>query len=232
MNCADYRDALSARVDGELAMSEAEALERHLKLCAACCCWAEAVEALARWSNIAAREPAPDLSQSILSALDDRAHRRRVAGRPARAATPATLGARRTAWLESPTGVSRLGLVLVGLIQLCYAVPGLLLGDDAGAPVHIAREQGSWGAALAVALLVAAWRPHHVEGLLPFVGALAIGLAATAVIDIAAGDTSSVREVSHAAAIIALGLLWSLRATTSRSYIGSWSRRVAPTSSA
>ena len=73
--------------------------------------------------------------------------------------------------------MSRLGLVLVGLIQLCYAIPGLVLGDDAGAPVHIAREQGSWAAALAVALLVAAWRPHHVEGLLPFVAALAVGLA-------------------------------------------------------
>jgi predicted anti-sigma-YlaC factor YlaD len=174
-----------------------------------------AVDAVAHWSALATPEEAPDLSQPILGALDDQARRRRsVGGRPVgqTLATPAGHH-RRIGWLESPLGVSRLGLVLVGLVQLCYAIPGLV-GDDAGAPVHIAREQGSWGFALAFALLAAAWRPHLVDGLLPFVAALAVGLATTAALDIAAGNTSSVREVSHIAAIIGLGLLWSIHRMT------------------
>jgi predicted anti-sigma-YlaC factor YlaD len=211
MTCAHCRDALSARADGELPAAEAEALNHHLAGCAACRWWEVAVDAVAHWSALATPEPAPDLSQSILRSLDDQADRRRaVAGRPAQvSANRPVPGGRRAAWLQSPLGVSRLGLVLVGLVQLCYAIPGLI-GDDSGAPVHIAREQGSWGLALAFALLVAAWRPHLVDGLLPFVAALAVGLATTAALDIAAGNTSSIREVSHVAAIIGLGLLWSI----------------------
>jgi predicted anti-sigma-YlaC factor YlaD len=211
MTCAQCRDALSARADGHLSASESETMNQHLAGCPACRWWAVAVDAIARWSAMATPEPAPDLSHSILGALDDQAHRRRsVASRLAEhTSTPPAGHGRRVAWLESPLGVSRMGLVLVGLIQLCYAIPGFA-GDDAGAPVHIAREQGSWGLALAFALLVAAWRPRLVDGLLPFVAALALGLATTAALDIAAGNTSSIREVSHIAAIIGLGLLWSI----------------------
>jgi predicted anti-sigma-YlaC factor YlaD len=215
MTCAHCRDALSARADGQLSVRENESLNRHLAGCAACRWWAVAVDAVARWSALATPEEAPDLSQPILGALDDQARRRGVVeGRTAEQPSARPAGHdHRVGWLESPLGVSRLGLVLVGLVQLCYAVPGLT-GDDAGAPVHIAREQGSWGFALAFALLVAAWRPHLVDGLLPFVAALAIGLATTAALDIAAGNTSSVREVSHIAAIIGLGLLWAIHRTT------------------
>ena len=215
MICADCRDALSARADGELFASETEAVNQHLAQCAACRWWAVAVDALARWSQLAAAEPAPDLSGSILRALDDQADRRQAMAGPTPEAPTRTRPrrARRAAWLESPMGVSRLGLVLVGLVQLCYAIPGLA-GHDGGASVHIAREQGSWMLALAFALLVAAWRPGHVDGLVPFVAALAVGLATTAALDIAAGNTSSVREVSHLAAIMGLALLWSIRSMT------------------
>jgi predicted anti-sigma-YlaC factor YlaD len=229
MTCAQYRDALSARADGQLPASESETLNQHLVGCPACRWWAVAVDAVARWSALATPEPAPDLSQSILGALDDQAQRcRSVAGRLAdQTSTPSVSHGRRVAWLESPLGVSRMGLVLVGLIQLCYAIPGLA-GDDAGAPVHIAREQGSWGLALAFALLVAAWRPRLVDGLLPFVAALAVGLATTAALDIAAGNTSSIREVSHIAAIIGLGLLWSIHWMTGLSATHRQHRLSAP----
>jgi predicted anti-sigma-YlaC factor YlaD len=231
MICADCRDALSARADDELALAETEAVDRHLGKCAACRWWAVAVDAMARWSQLAAAEAAPDLSGSILAAVDDQADRRRaVAGRiPAAAALAGPGRDHRAAWLDSPMGVSRLGLVLVGLVQLCYAIPGLA-GDDSGAPVHIAREQGSWMLALAFALLVAAWRPSHVEGLVPFVAALAVGLATTAVLDIAAGNTSSVREVSHLAAIIGLGLLWAIRSMARHG--GTWRDRPSVPSTA
>ncbi len=75
----------------------------------------------------------------------------------------------------SPVGIARLGLLMVGVAQLCLAVPALL-GDDAGASIHIAHEQGSWFLALAVGLLVVAWRPWRAAAILPFVAALVVGL--------------------------------------------------------
>jgi hypothetical protein len=69
-----------------------------------------------------------------------------------------------------------------------------------------------------------------VEGLVPFVAALAAGLASTAVLDIVAGNTSSVREVSHLAAVIGLGLLWSIRSMSRHG--GTWRDRASVTSTA
>ena len=39
-------------------------------------------------------------------------------------------------------------LLVVALTQLLIALPALVLGDEAGTTVHLARELGSWDAAL------------------------------------------------------------------------------------
>ena len=96
---------------------------------------------------------------------------------------------------------------MVAALQLCSAVPALL-GDDAGASVHIAHEQGSWELALAVGLLVVVWRPVRAAAMLPLVGALAAGLALTMALDIAAGRTQAAAEAPHGLAFLGLGLLW------------------------
>ena len=67
---------------------------------------------------------------------------------------------------------ARWALFVVALTQLVLAAPALLLGEDAGATVHVARELGSFDVALAVGLLVAAWQPARAWGLLPVIAAL------------------------------------------------------------
>jgi predicted anti-sigma-YlaC factor YlaD len=193
MDCTFYREAVSARIDGEDGGVEAAALDAHLAACRSCRQWAEAAVRVTRAARVAPAGQVPDLSGPIMAALAEQPRR------PPRA--PAASG--------SPLGVARLGLALVAVAQLCLAVPALL-GDDAGATIHIAHEQGSWFLALAVGLLVVAWRPARASALLPFMVVLAAGLALTMAVDIAAGRTQAAAEAPHGLAFLGVGLLWVL----------------------
>lgn len=103
---------------------------------------------------------------------------------------------------------ARWALFVVALTQLVLAAPALLLGEDTGATVHVARELGSFDVALAVGLLVAAWQPARAWGLLPVVAALALVMGGTAVLDVARGTASSVGEVHHVLDLAGVALLW------------------------
>jgi predicted anti-sigma-YlaC factor YlaD len=145
-----------------------------------------------RAARVVPADPVPDLTVAIMSSLVAVAHQ--APQRP-------------PAEVASAVGVARFGLFMVGVFQLCLAVPALL-GDDAGAPVHIAHEQGSWALALAVGLLVVAWRPSQAAAMLPLVAALVLGLGVTMAVDIAAGRTQAAVEAPHGLAFLGLGLLW------------------------
>ncbi len=88
------------------------------------------------------------------------------------------------------------------------AVPALVLGEDSGATVHVARELGSFDVALAVGLLVAAWQPARAWGLLPVAMALAFVMAGTAVLDLADGRADTLGEAHHLLDVAGVALLW------------------------
>jgi predicted anti-sigma-YlaC factor YlaD len=192
MDCAFYREAISARIDGEGSGLEAAALDRHLAGCPGCRAWAAAASHVTRAARIAPADAVPDLTGSIMAAVAVRQPKLRLA--PTQA---------------SPVGIARLGLLMVGLAQLCLAVPALL-GDDGGAPIHVAHEQGSWFLALAVGLLVVAWRPARAAATLPIMAALVVALGSTMALDIGAGRTQAAAEAPHGLAILGLGFLWVL----------------------
>jgi predicted anti-sigma-YlaC factor YlaD len=101
-------------------------------------------------------------------------------------------------------------LVAVGLIDLALAVPALILGEDGGAPIHVAHHAGSMSAALAIGLLYAAIRPVRAFGLLPIAGALAGCMVFTAVLDLADGRVAAAGEAHHLLDVAGLVLLWVL----------------------
>jgi predicted anti-sigma-YlaC factor YlaD len=206
MDCAFYREAISAGIDGEDAGLESTAVEAHLAGCPACRRWARSASLVTRAARVAPAERVPDLTTAIMAAVPARRREPRLPLRPHILRRP---GWRTPVGPESPLGVVRLALVLVGLAQVCLAVPGFL-GDDAGAPVHIAHEQGVWALALAVGLLMVAWRPRNAAALLPFMAVLAGGLALTMAADIAAGRTQAAAEAPHGLAFLGVGLLWVL----------------------
>lgn len=182
MECAKWREALSARVDDELADVESQALDAHLRACADCAEHAERLAALTRATRLQAAGRVPDLTPQILA---------RLHGEPSPAQRQAGLRA----------GLGGLAAVLIAL-----ALPDLLGGGQA----HAVREVASWHVALAVGFVAAAWRPVWALGLVPVLTAATIGMALTAGLDVAGGHTSLLGEVPHAVKIVGLGVLWEL----------------------
>jgi predicted anti-sigma-YlaC factor YlaD len=181
MPCLSFREAISARLDGEpLGMSSRE-LDDHLGACAACGAWAQDAARVTRRARVAPAPPVPDLTAAVLAALP-----RELPG--AAAAARARL---------ADTAL-RLALMAVGVAQAGLAWPVLASGAGAmSAPVHMAHETGAWNLAVAAAFLaVAAW-PRLAAGALPFLGSFSALLVSVTLADLAAGHVHADRAVAH-----------------------------------
>jgi predicted anti-sigma-YlaC factor YlaD len=182
--CARAREHLSAELDGYAATPEPD-VARHLETCVPCASWLRAASAVTRSVRVAPADEVPDLTEPLLVAF-----------------RAATAGAR----TRTGRGL-RWALAFVALAQLAIAVPSLVFGNDAGAPVHVAHELGSWDIALAVGFLYAARRPVRAFGLLPLVGTLVGLLLGTSLLDLTSGRTATVAELPHVLAIVGFALL-------------------------
>lgn len=192
MECSKAREALSAVLDGEPALTPGAELTAHLRECMACRRFLDRARALDVLTYAAQRET-PDLSTAVLEAARAQRHRP-------------------DPWITS----LRIGLVAVAIAQLALAVPGLIYGTDEGAPIHIAHEVGAWDLALAVGFLFAAWRPLRAIGLLPFAAVLSGGLILTAIVDVAHGRAIALTESTHLLELIGTALLYLLMAPRTR----------------
>jgi predicted anti-sigma-YlaC factor YlaD len=195
MRCDLAREALSARLDGELPQLDDAALDAHLQSCVACQSHASALAGLHRSMRVRAAEPVPDLTRLIMAAAADRLPPAGTAARPG------------VEW-------ARYSLFTVAMTQLILALPLLLLERDSGSALHTTRELGAFSLALAVGMLVAAWQPERAGGLLPMAAALAAGLVATAAADVITGHSPILGEAPHLLELVGVVLLWRLAATS------------------
>ena len=168
----------------------AATVRRHLAGCPTCRAFRAEALALQREVRVRPATPTPDLTSQVMFAI-----------------------ARERSEPASARQGLRLSLVLIGLVQLGLSLPALLLGSDAGLPVHQARHLGSFGVALAVGLLVAAWRPQGIRGLLPLATALVVCLVGSAIADVATGHAAASSEVTHVVEVAGLLSLWLLDRT-------------------
>jgi predicted anti-sigma-YlaC factor YlaD len=184
MRCDQSRDLLSARLDDEASDDELAVLDRHLASCPACATFADEVVAVDRLTRLTPAEPVPDLTAAVMAAS---------------VAAPADPRREAVRW----------SLVVVATAQLLLALPSLLVAES-GSTVHATRELGSWSAALAVGLLVAAWQPARAKGMLPLGIVLAGVLSLGALVDIVAGTTAGAGESVHLLEVAGIALLWLL----------------------
>jgi predicted anti-sigma-YlaC factor YlaD len=184
VDCDRYRDFLSDALDDRLGSADRATLDAHLGSCLECRTYRDALADQHRLVRLRAAEDVPDLSDRILA----RAH-------------PPRKGRRE--WICY-------ALLAVGLAELTMALPALILGEDAGAPIHVARHVGSMSVALAVGLVYAAWRPVRAFGLLPIAAALAACMVVTATLDLADGRAAPLGEAHHVLDVTGLVLLWIL----------------------
>lgn len=183
MGCDQYRDALSAELDGEAPGVPAGTLAGHLRECAACRDWYGRAARVTRLARLAPAEPMPDLVPLVLGALPAPPERRRL------------------------LGAARAALVAVAFVQALLAWSGALTGRDDMATGHLAHEVGAWNLALAVAFLAAATRPRNADALVAPVGVFVTVLGVTAIGDTAAGDLAAGRLAGHLLVAAGLGLL-------------------------
>jgi predicted anti-sigma-YlaC factor YlaD len=181
MACPQFREAVSARLDGEPLGMPAHELDAHLAGCGACAEWADAAARVTRRARLAAAPPVPDLTVTVLAALPGE--------------LPGVAAAARSRLLG--TGL-RLALLAVGVAQAGLAWPVLASGTGAmSAPVHVAHETGAWNLAVGAAFLAVAAAPRLAAGALPFLGTLAVLLVPVTVADLGAGHVHTERAVAH-----------------------------------
>jgi predicted anti-sigma-YlaC factor YlaD len=192
MRCDACREALSARLDGvESADLDGAAVDAHLTGCGGCRRWAADAERLHRSMRLRPADPVPDLTSAIMAAAPAVASR-----------GPLNVGGR-LEW-------ARYCLLVVAVTRLLLALPVIVFGESAGVSVHAARELASWDMALAVGLLVVAWRPRLAPGMLAFAATLAAALVVTTTIDVVAGRVAALGESTHALDLAGIGLVWLL----------------------
>ena len=187
MRCHTARTAISARLDGEELGVDPSDLADHLERCAGCRAFGRDAESMHRDVRLARAPAVPDLTAPIL----------------------ASIGAEHRPYLAHERAL-RVTLALVAAVMIVVAAPALLLGDDAGLPVHAARHVGSFDLALAVGFLFAAWRPSRVAGLLPVVTVLVACLVGTSLLDVLDGRTGALGETQHAVEVVGLAAAWLL----------------------
>jgi predicted anti-sigma-YlaC factor YlaD len=186
MQCESFREAISARLDGEpLGMADRD-LENHLVACPPCAAWADAAAAVTRRARSAPPPPAPDLTAAVLAAL------------PGEPAAPRRIAA----------VVVRGALAAVGVAQAGLAWPAIAFGGGSmPAPVHMAHETGAWNLAVAAAFLAVAALPRLAAGALTFLGTFCALLVALTTDDLIAGRVPPERALSHLLLLAGVGLV-------------------------
>jgi predicted anti-sigma-YlaC factor YlaD len=197
MQCDRFREAISARIDGEDADLPDGSLDAHLAACADCRAWQQRAHAVTRRARLGGLFLDHDLTAQVLAAV------------------PAANTGRRRRFTQ------RAGLAAIAAAQLAITVPLLLLGHDHDAGPHAAHELGCFDLALAIAFTVGAIRPKLAAGLAWPCAIAAAGLAGTAVIDWIGGQTPGADEAQHLAAVAgALLLVWQARTNGGKSASG------------
>src|SRR5215218_10151169 len=106
MDCGQWHELISARIDGELGADDGQRIDRHLARCASCRVFASQAAGLARATRLQEAEAVPDLTVAIMAAVPGPGPQiRRFA---------------------------RLALAWLALVQLSAGVSALVLGDDPG----------------------------------------------------------------------------------------------------
>jgi predicted anti-sigma-YlaC factor YlaD len=187
VRCDRFREAASARLDGEPIGMAASALDHHLATCVDCAGWIAAAVRLTRTVRVGPAE-APELTDAIL----------------ANATLPARRVLRRRTWL-------RIALAVTGVVQLGIAAPSMFGTSIAMAmSTHAAHEAAAWNAAMGIALLATALRPRRASGVLTVLATFVVVLGVLSIRDLASGAVELTRLATHLGAVVGVVLVGAL----------------------
>ncbi|MCL7457357.1 zf-HC2 domain-containing protein [Micromonospora sp. MSM11] len=185
MGCEQWREVLSAQLDGEETAAERTAVADHLVGCDGCRRWYDQATAVSRRARLSVAVAGDDLTDAILAALPTPPPRRRRV--------------RFVLTLRAVLGlVGALQLVL-GLAQIGRGTAGAHAHATAGGLMsgHLWHESAAWNVAVGAGFLFVAARRTPPTGLVPMLSAFVGVLALLSVNDLLAGWVETTRLVSH-----------------------------------
>jgi len=182
VGCEGFREALSARLDGEQEPVEPAVVDAHLADCADCRRWFEQAALVTRLIRTAPAPPAVDVTEAVVGAA------------------PGQWRGRLAVTLRALLATLGLVQLVLGLVQATTLRPhaevhGITV--DGATADHLWHESAAWNIAVGAAFLWVASRRGRPVGIVPiltvFIGVLTL-LSAT---DIVAGRVAAARLVSH-----------------------------------
>ncbi|GIJ29399.1 membrane protein [Micromonospora qiuiae] len=191
MGCEQWREILSAQLDGEATPDEQHTVAGHLETCASCRGWLDAAAAVTRRARTQVVTDLPDLREKILAAAPP----------PRRRRWRMPLVDRLTTF----TGL-RAALGLLGAVQLVLGLTQIGRVDVAGhlhvSGQHLWHESAAWNVAVGAGFLFVALRRTSPSGLLPMLSAFVVTLVLLSVNDLVASQVAVERLVSHGFLVI------------------------------
>jgi predicted anti-sigma-YlaC factor YlaD len=183
VGCEQYREALSARLDGEDHPAERAAADRHLAGCVECRIWLDRATALNRLARTSVVPPPMTVDEDLL------------------AAAPGPGRARLAGTLRIALGVVGIAQFLLGAAQIAgIGDAGHPHGLDVvlgGGPDHLWHESAAWNVALGAGFAWIAIRRTRPLGLVPTLTAFVAVLTLLSVNDAIAGRVDVARILSH-----------------------------------
>ncbi|MGC4768553.1 zf-HC2 domain-containing protein [Micromonospora sp. DT44] len=197
MGCEQWREILSAQLDGEETADERAAAQGHLDECATCRAWFATAVAVTRRVRTRLVTDVPDRTDAILAAIGD----------AATAGADDAPASRRSRWRPHLPGRGtlvvglRAALGLLGAVQLVLGLAQVGKGATAehlhASGQHLWHESAAWNVAVGAGFLFVAVRRSPPAGLLPMLSAFVGTLLLLSVNDLATGSVSGERLVSH-----------------------------------
>ncbi|WP_431923371.1 zf-HC2 domain-containing protein [Micromonospora wenchangensis] len=212
MGCEQWREILSAQLDGEETPAERVAADAHLDGCADCRVWCDRAAAVTRRTRLTLstadrRGPTADqpgrLWSTATAAGPDSGFT--AAGPDLADVVLAALPARRRLRDRLVPGL-RTGLALIGALQLVLGLAQVGRGPAAGhahgaldtlASGHLWHESAAWNIAVGAGFLFVAARRTPTGGLLPMLSAFVGALVLLSANDLVTGRVEPTRLVSH-----------------------------------
>lgn len=193
--CERFREAVSARLDGE-DTGLGDALDRHLDGCAACRAYADDAALVSRMAGLLGGGPSfAGVDDSVLDALP--APRRRP-----RLRLPALSPAGRRGLvltLRVLLGVLGAGQFVLGVAQIAgiAAVDHAHTALGGASPNHLINESAAWNLAVGAGFAWIAMRRGRPSGILPTLTVFVSVLVLLSAGDLWAGRVETVRLLSH-----------------------------------
>ncbi|QDY09022.1 hypothetical protein FJK98_19275 [Micromonospora sp. HM134] len=213
MGCEQWREILSAQLDGEETPAERIAADAHLDGCADCRVWCDRAATVTRRSRLTLS------TADRCEATVDTPHRLRSATavpagpEPGATAAGPDLADVVLAALPAPRRLRdrlvpglRTGLALIGALQLVLGLAQVGRGPATGhahgaldtlASGHLWHESAAWNIAVGAGFLFVAARRTPTGGLLPMLSAFVAALVLLSANDLVTGRVGPTRLVSH-----------------------------------